>query len=187
VERKVWSERSRRIRLKNICAYQFRTKRIVERRNEPGRLDFRGSGLFFRLVGTVHGIARVAAAHKDTRGRNRIPPTYAARVVEIRNRRELFGLTPNRDLVPALIHAMMLCCESVDIAQCMYKDGRTTIKVATMSVDKYHNLLEVVKARLFQVVALIKEFREDHDLRARFLHLDPLEKNILLHKRMSWV
>jgi hypothetical protein len=56
-----------------------------------------------------------------------------------------------------------------------------------MSVDKYHNLLEVVKARLFQVVALIKEFREDHDLRARFLHLDPLEKNILLHKRMSWV
>jgi hypothetical protein len=185
VERKVWSERSRRIRLKNICAYQFRTKRIVERRNEPGRLDFRGSGLFFRLVGTVHGIARVAAAHKDTRGRNRIPPTYAARVVEIRNRRELFGLTPNRDLVPALIHAMMLCCESVDIAQCMYKDGRTTIKVATMSVDKYHNLLEVVKARLFQVVALIKEFREDHDLRARFLHLDPLEKNILLHKRMK--
>lgn len=178
IDRKLWSERSRRIRDKNIRAYQFRTRRTVERRNEPGRLDFRGSGLFFRLVGSVHGVVCIV---DKARG------TSAARAVEIRNRREIFGITPNHDLVPALVHAMMLCCESVDLVQCAFNDGKTAVKVSTLSVSKFHNLLEVIKARLFQVVAIVKELRDDHDLRAKFLHMDPLEKNIFLHQRMNWV
>ena len=161
LERRVWSARSRFILEKNVAAYQNRTRRTISRRDERCSLDFRGHELFFRVVASAHGVARA---------RRR------ARAVCILSRRELFSLTPNRDLVPALFIARMLNCPEVDIAQCMFDEGFTSVKISTFVVERYQNLMDVVVSRLFQVVALVVELRKDHDLRACFVRMDPLEK-----------
>lgn len=172
LERRVWSARSRFILEKNVAAYQNRTRRTISRRDERCSLDFRGHELFFRVVASAHGVARTKTG---------------PRAVCILSRRELFSLTPNRDLVPALFIARMLNCPEVDIAQCMFDEGFTSVKISTFVVERYQNLMDVVVSRLFQVVALVVELRKDHDLRACFVRMDPLEKNIFLHKRMQWV
>lgn len=172
LERRVWSARSRFILEKNVAAYQNRTRRTIMRRDERCSLDFRGHELFFRVIAVAHGVARTKTG---------------SRAVCILSRRELFSLTPNRDLIPALFVARMLNCPEVDIAQCMFNEGFTSVKISTFSVDRYQNLMDVVVARLFQVVALVAELRKDHELRACFVRMDPLEKNIFLHKRMQWV
>jgi hypothetical protein len=172
LERRVWSARSRFILEKNVAAYQNRTRRTITRRDERCSLDFRGHELFFRVTGVAHGVARTKTGQ---------------RAVEIHARRELFSLTPNRDLIPALFRARMLGCPEVDIAQCMFDEGFTNVKISTFNVDRYQNLMDVVVARLFQVMALVVELRKDHELRANFVRMDPLEKNIFLHRRMQWV
>jgi hypothetical protein len=172
LERRMWSARSRFILEKNVAAYQNRTRRTILRRDERCSLDFRGHELFFRVTGVAHGVARTKTGQ---------------RVVEIHARRELFSLTPNRDLIPALFRARMLGCPEVDIAQCMFNEGFTSVKISTFNVDRYQNLMDVVVSRLFQVVAIIAELRGDHELRANFVRMDPLEKNIFLHRRMQWV
>ncbi len=172
LERRVWSARSRFILEKNIAAYQNRTRRTITRRDERCSLDFRGHELFFRVTGVAHGVARTKTGQ---------------RAVEIHARRELFSLTPNRDLIPALFRARMLGCPEVDVAQCMFNDGFTNVKISTFNVDRYQNLMDVVVSRLFQVMALVVELRKDHELRANFVRMDPLEKNIFLHRRMQWV
>jgi hypothetical protein len=69
----------------------------------------------------------------------------------------------------------------------MFDEGFTNVKISTFNVDRYQNLMDVVVARLFQVMALVVELRKDHELRANFVRMDPLEKNIFLHRRMQWV
>lgn len=172
LERRVWSARSRFILEKNVAAYQNRTRRTLMRRDERCSLDFRGHELFFRVVAAAHGVARTKTG---------------PRAVCILSRKELFSLTPNRDLVPALFIARMLNCPEVDIAQCMFDEGLTNVKISTFLVDRYRNLMDAVVTRLFQIVALVDELRRDHELRACFVRMDPLEKNIFLHKRMQWV
>jgi hypothetical protein len=88
LERRVWSARSRFILEKNVAAYQNRTRRTITRRDERCSLDFRGHELFFRVTGVAHGVARTKTGQ---------------RAVEIHARRELFSLTPNRDLIPAIV------------------------------------------------------------------------------------
>ena len=136
----------------------------------------RGEGAMFLLVGFVDGTSEEA-------GRKL--------VVEMKHRmRKVYEPPPFRDTVQLCIYLRMLGCGEGDLVQCVRtgaKAERVSITRTRLEGEHDRGWREAVRPRLYRFAEAIYKFREDDNLRYRFLQCSTEERVSMIYKECDFL